>query len=251
MPAAAPPLPAAETAQTIILDALEVAGITGLGVTPGPEDLNKNFRRLNDLLAQWQQLRWMIWHLVNQVVTSTGQQTYTVGRGQQFDFAVAPRRIESAFLRMITNAPPNQVDVHLDILPSREDYDQIRLKQLGTFPSVIFYDSAFPIGVLYPWPIPQAAIYAIGITVKEVLNQFSSLVAPVTIPPEYVPAMKFGLAQIIRVAYRRPADPGLDKLAARATNVVRLANAQIPNLRMPRALRRGTGVYNPYADRVT
>ena len=246
-----PPLPAQETAETIIEDALEVAGITGIGVTPGPEDVNRAFRRLNDMLAQWQQLRWLIWHLVNQVVTSTGQQTYTVGNGQQFNFAVAPRRIESAFLRMITQAPPNQVDVSLDILPSREDYDLIRLKQLGTFSSVVWYDSQFPVGLLYPWPIPQASIYGIGITVKEVLNQFSSVVSPVTIPPEYVPAMKWNLAQRIRIAYRRPADPDLNKMAAQSLNVIRLANAQVPNLRMPRQLRRGTGVYNPYADRVT
>ena len=75
--------------------------------------------------------------------------------------------------------------------------------------------------------------------------------SPVTIPPEYVPAMKWNLAQRIRVAYRRPADPDLNKMAAQSLNVIRLANAQVPNLRMPRQLRRGTGVYNPYADRVT
>lgn len=251
MAAAAQPLPPVATVKGIIDTAFRIAGILGLGVTLGAEDQNLGLILLNDMLAQWQQMRYLIWHLINQVVTSTGQQTYTVGRGQQFDFAVAPRKIESAFLRMITNAPPNQVDVPLGILPSREDYDQIRLKQLGTFSKVVWLDSQVPIAVLYPWPIPQASIYAIGITVKEVLNQFSALNTPVTIPPEYVPAMKWNLARRVRLAYRRPADPELNRMGDGALNVIRLANAQVPNMKMPRVLRRGSGRYDPYSDRVT
>lgn len=243
------PGPQVETATTIINEALLIAGITGLGITAGAEDINNSFRRLNDMLAQWQHKRWLIWHLVNQVVVSTGAQSYTVGSGQQFTLTPRPDRIESAFLRMNASSS-NPVDVPLDIIPSREDYDQVRMKSLGTFTRAIWYDTAWPIGLLYPVPVPQASLYSLGVSFKAVLNAFNDLTTQIMLPPEYAPAMKWNLARRTRVAYRRPKDDELNALANDALNVLRMANAQVPLLRLPRKLNTQSGVYNPYSDSV-
>src|SRR5262249_12788631 len=146
----------------------------------------------NDLLVQWQRQRYLVYHLINFVVTSTGAQTYGVGLNQPFNINPRPDRIESAFLRLFNNAPPGNlfVDLPLDIIPAREDYDRIILKTLGTLPWRIFYDPTWPVGTLYPWPIPQATIYGIGVTFKEVLPRFASLQQQVVFPPEYEPALK-------------------------------------------------------------
>lgn len=241
-------LPPEETAQSIIEDALEVAGIVGLGQSPGAEDLNKNFRRLNDMLAQWQRKRWLIWHLVDSSFTSTGALYYTIGRGAQFDVAIRPDRVESAFVRQLINQPPSQVDYPVRLIEARETYNQIRLKQLNSAIAwYLFYDSDFPVGKLYFWPLPQASLYEMHVSLKAVLSQFTSLVTKVTIPPEYVPAMKWGLARRIRAAYRRPLDPEINALEKDALNTLRMANAQVALLRMPAVLS-GGGVYDPYSD---
>lgn len=241
--------PPVETAQTIVEDALEVAGIIGLGQTPGPEDLNKTFRRLNDMLAQWQRKRWLIWHLVDIPFTSTGAQSYTIGAGQQFNVAQRPDRIESAFIRQVIPSQAQQVDFPVSIIEARETYNQIRLKSLTTLSRYLFYDSAFPIGKLFFVPVPNASIYELHITIKDQLAQFAALVSPASaVPPEYVPAFKWNLARRTRAAYRRPADPEINSLAKDALNTLRLANAQMPLAQMPAALARGGRTYNPYSD---
>jgi hypothetical protein len=46
-----------------------------------------------------------------------------------------------------------------------------------------------------------------------------------------------------------PEDPMISKLARRATNIIRLANAQVPTLSMPNAVRKNSGVsYNYRSD---
>src|ERR1700749_5311714 len=88
-------------------------------------------------------------------------------------FAGSPARMESGFLRQIAPPPSqddtgnpyggNLIDYPMTLLQSREDYNRIALKTLQSFPGYLFYDSAWPIGVLYPWPIPQANIYELHV----------------------------------------------------------------------------------------
>jgi hypothetical protein len=244
------PNPPAVTAQAIIVEALNVAGVIGDGETPSAEDINSNLSRLNDMLAQWQRKRWLIWHLVDVSFVSTGVQFYTVGPGQNFNVTARPDRLETGcFVRLLNTAPPNQVDRPLEVIESRETYSRIALKSMGTFPRYVFYDSAYPIGNLYVWPVPQAALYEIHIALKDVLAQFATSVTPVNLPPEYVPAMKWNLARRMRAAYRMPADAEVNALGQDALNVLRLANTQVALLTMPAPLR-GNGQYDPYSDTI-
>lgn len=231
--------------------ALKDSGVLGVGQSALAEDLNDTFTRCNQMLAQWQRKRWLIWHLIDLSILSTGAQSYSVGPGGDIDMPVRPDRLESAFFRQIINAqPPNQIDYSLEILESREDYNRIALKQLSSFSMYIFYDSDFPLGHIFPWPIPQANIYEVHVNVKALLNSFTSLGQTIVLPPEYDAAILFCLMQRLRVAYRLPQDPGIDGLAKDALNTLRKANAQIPRLQMPSGVVRPSGYYNVYSDQV-
>lgn len=245
-------LPPATTAQTIVTAALKKAGIIGLGEAPGPEDLNDTFADLNDMLAQWQRDRCLVWHEVDVAFTSTGAQSYTIGPGGNFNIPVRPDRIMSAFVRQLNVSATNPVDYPIRVIDAREDYNRLTLKSgIFTIPELVFYDSAFPIGVLYPWPIMQTGIYALHVALKDILTQFATLVTPVYLPAEYVPAMKWTLTQRVRVSYRLPEDAGINKLARIGMSVLRRANAQVPTLMMPAALGRPGAGYNIYSDSVT
>ena len=239
------------TPQDIIRQALKKAGVLGVGQSALAEDTNDAYSDLQDMLGQWQRKRWLIYHLVDYACMGTGEKSYTVGPGGQFNISPRPDLIESAFFRQTTNAAtpnqPNQIDYPLSIIMAREDYNLISLKQLQTFPQYLFYDAAFPVGLAYPWPLVQANQYELHLTVKETLNQFTSLNQTINLPLEYFAALKFNLAVRLRQAYQMPPDAALVALAKDALNVIRNANTQIRRLQIPTDLVR-PGLYNIFSD---
>lgn len=78
-------LPSATTAGDICTAALQECGAIGTGQTASSEDSNKALARLNWMLEQWARKRWMIWHLLDLSITSTGAESYTVGPGGQIN----------------------------------------------------------------------------------------------------------------------------------------------------------------------
>lgn len=223
----------------------------GVGYVPTAEDSNDAFLRLNWMLAQWQRKRWLVWHLVDLAVPSTGATSYTIGPGGNINVAVRPDKLEAAYTRQIIQSQPNQIDYPVDIITSYEQYSRIALKQLTAFTSYIFYDNAYPVGKLYPWPVPQASIYETHVLVKDLLSQFTGLTQQVNIPEEYFPALEWNLAVRLAAAYPEAGPPreDLKALARDSLNVLREANTQIATLAMPTELVR-PGVYNPYSDQV-
>jgi hypothetical protein len=215
--------------------ALKAGAILGVGQSPLAEDLSDAFDILNGMIAQWNRRRWLVYHLIDVVAQATGQQSYTVGPGGDFD---TPRidRLESAFFRQ-TTANPFDVDFILEILESREDYNQIRLKSLNsTLPRWIWMDTGWPLGTVFPWPIPMAGLGEIHLSLKATLGPFTSYTQSINVPPEYVEALWTNLAVRLGPIYQYDVRPDLARLAAASLATVRGANVQIPRLRMPRFL---------------
>lgn len=235
------------TGADIIAQALKMAGVVGVGQPAAAEDTADAGFHLNAMLSQWQRKRWLVWHLVDTAKVSTGAQSYTVGPGQDFDID-RPDRIEAAYVRQVIPSQPNQPDYPLRLIEAREDYARIALKSLSTWPEYLFYDSAFPNGRIYPWPVPQAAVFEIHILTKDVISQITNWGAALAMPPEYVAAIVWNLAARLRPAYQMPPDPSLVALAKDGLATIRGANAQIGKLRMPNSLG-GRGRYNIFSDR--
>lgn len=220
----------------------------GVGQTALAEDTNDAFFKMNEMLAQWSRKRWLCYRLQNTSKVSTGVQRYTVGSGADFDVPRADK-LEYAFVRQLTNNNGNNVDYPLSLIFSKENYNQIALKTLGTFPQYAWYDPAFPLGHFFPWPIPQASLYELFITTKDVLTAFDSLTEEIQLPPEYIAALHYNLTVRLAPAYQIPLRPDVIALARDSLNVLRESNAQISTLNMPQELVR-PGVYNPYSDQV-
>jgi hypothetical protein len=261
--------PSNTTVGDIVNAALRESGAIGVGQTPTGDDLSDAQARLQWMLQQWERKRWLIYHLVSFSIVSTGAQSYSVGPGgalntqpsafnNQFNSAfgsnqarsVRPARIESAFLRQIVQSQPNQIDYPLERLESMEDYNLIRLKQLQSFPSWFFYDPSWPLGTIYPWPVPQPAIYELHISILEQLPiGFATQAIPINLPYEYYAAMYLNLAIRLKSKYGMRLDPGdpLVSLAKDSLNVLRGANTAIARLQMPRDILR-RGLYNVFSD---
>lgn len=239
-----------DTVGDLLTNSLQDAGIVGLDESIEPIMLTRAFRQANWLLAQWARKRWLCYRIQDYSVVATGALTYSVGLKCDININPRPDRLEYAFLRFL-NQPYGStlfVDIPLHIIQSHEDYSRIAVKNIGTLPWQVFYDPAWPVGVLHPWPIPQASLYELHVGFKVVLPRFASVQQTINFPPEYEAALNWCLAHRLRASYQEPADPTVDALAREALSVIRLANSAVGVLRMPSFLRNRHRAYDVYGD---
>lgn len=234
----------------LLTNALTDSGVIGIDESIEQPILNRAFTQANWLLAQWARKRWLVYRIQDYSFVSTGAQTYNVGLKQTVDINPRPDRLEYAFLRFLNSGQPPQfpVDIPIDIIQSHEDYSRIPVKNIGSIAWRIFYDPVWPVGLLFPWPIPQSGLYELHVGFKVVLPRFASLQDKINFPPEYEAALNWCLARRLRVSYQMPADPTIDALARDALNTIRLANSAVGVLRMPRALRSRNRAYDWRGD---
>lgn len=235
------------TANDIIQLVLKSSGVIGEGQTASATDSNDALNHLNMMIAQWNNKRWLIYNLIELQCTATGNMTYTIGPGQQFDTGInqRPDQIEYGFARLLPLQVVN-VDWQLQIIPSRENYSEIVTKNLGTVPSSIYYDSDWPSGLLYVWPVPPVNQYQIHINIKNSLQSFPNLTTQFNMPPEYLAAIFWNLVCWLKPNYQLPVDPVAVAYARESLRVLRGSNSQVPNLRMPSQLFSYPGRYQNF-----
>lgn len=234
------------TVSDLILSALKIANVIGEGQPASAETINDSFFSLNRMLAQWSKQRWLVYVLNTYSITSTNKIFYTVGPGGDFDIPIRPNRIESAYFRQSIGEDPYSVDYPLTIIEAREDYNNIRTKMLNSFPEYAFYESDWPLGNLYLWPIPTVQ-YSVFISVMQPLGGYANLAVSSNLPPEYEDAIVSNLACRLCILFSLPIPRDLSQWAKVTLSVLRRANAQVPTVRQPKELLR-RGIYNPYAD---
>lgn len=244
---------AVTSAADIVRLALKDSGVLGIGQAASAEDTNDTFDTLNMMIAGWSIKRWLVFHLLDKSIVSTGAISYTVGPGGDIDTGSSqrPDRLEDGnfYRQLITSSSPNEIDYPLRLLQSREDYSRIALKQLSTVPQYIFYDPAMPLGVIYPWPVPSATRYEVHISIKDQLQQFVNLADTIVLPNQYYAALRYNLGATLRPLYQMPPDPTLSVLAKTSLNIIKNSNAAIPRLRLPIRFG-GSGLYNVWSDRI-
>lgn len=224
------------------------SGIVGIGQTPQQLDLQNALTRLNYMIAQWNRKRWLLYNLTDVSTVTTGAESYSIGVSGDFNTPRPDRLEDGCFLRQLAQSGIQQIDYPLQVLSSHEDYNRIRLKTMGTWPSIIFYDSNWPSGTIYAWPVPSANLYELHVLVKNQIIQFVALDQQINLPPEYEAALYYNLQVRLRVAYRMPPDPAMIALAKESLNVIRGANVQVPSMKMPPAVIGAQRSYNVYSD---
>lgn len=225
---------------------LKMAGVLGVGQNASADDIGDSFAMLQMMLSQWQQQRWLVYHLVDVPLVSTGAATYSVGPGGDFN-VTRPAMIEAAFFRQLFNAGNQPVDYPFTLIPSREDYNKIALKSLGTYPAYLWYDASYPFGTLHLYPIPAAGQFEIHLTVKDTLQGLTDLRQVIQLPPEYKAAIFWNLASQLREMYQLPPSMKVEGMARATLSTIRAANAQIPILNAPDLPGGDSGWFNPFS----
>lgn len=239
------------TGTDICSAALLRAGVTGVGNPPSADQISRAMGLLQDMLDLWAGERWLNYAEIDHTLTVTGAQSYTIGPAGDINIASRPDRIEWGYVRLLNSGASMPVDIPLTQIMSMEDYSRVTLKLLQTQPGWFFYDSSFPMGRIYPLPIPSLpSVYELHFGTRTALPTILVPATNIILPPKYTYAMKWNLASECRAEWRLPAAKDIDKKAQNGLNVIRSATVQVPSLPVPGGLAGSQGVYNPYSDSV-
>ena len=143
--------------------------------------------------------------------------------------AVRPLRINSGFVRVV-NSITGVLDYPIAIV-NVERWELIGIKTLpGPWPRALYYNPQLPIGVLNYWPNPSAGEMHLFCDTQ--LVQFQSLQDTVILPPGYLMALRWMLAEILMPQFGKASATQIQmiaKMAARSAGAIRRMNSQPPN----------------------
>lgn len=217
------------TVSRILELALKDAGVTGEGDSASAETWQDTFDTLKMMVEQWQTNGLMIYAQTSFNFDSTGAVSYSIGPTGVV-VRTRPSQVDGAFWRL------NSVDFPLKVIQSFEEYQNLTLKTLGGNPALVCYVPDYPNGTLYVWPQPTSGTFYL--TTSSPLPTYVDTTDDLSVPGEYEMALRFSLAEILPAVFHLPLRPDLAALARSARKVLKRNNVHIPELGMPKALRR-------------
>lgn len=223
----------------IIKLSMRDAQLVGVGETPQAEDTNDAFRKLNWMLGEWAQQRWVVYHLVEKTILSNGTPNYTVGPAGDIVMSPRPAAIQSAVLEQ-TPVSGYPAVYPMEVLQAYEDYLRITVKTLPGPSMVVFLDTDWPTATIKVWPVAQAGLYNLRFLFLAPLSQFTSLNETINLPPMYESALNWNLAlRLSPMTGEGTVNPVIAAEAKSSLRLIRNVNAQIRRLKMPRGIVRG------------
>ena len=206
------------TARDIIKSALRKIHVLGTGSTLSNEDAADGLESLNDMLSIWSIEGNLIYtDTAEQFSLVSGTGSYTIAAAG--DFATTrPTEITSAYVSQ------GNTDYILEWY-SQEQYNAISDKTTQGTPSIYYYDGNFPTGTIYLSNVPNG-IDSITISSSKVLTQFDDLDGVFAMPPEYLAALKFNLAEWLAPEYEREPSMQVKSIANTTKEAVRAQNTK-------------------------
>lgn len=214
------------TALSMIARSMRLAGVIGKGESPDADEAADGLSALNTMLDSWQIDRLFVYQVVQSSHTWTaGAASKTIGTSGDFN-VTRPKRIESAFI-----VDSSSLWYPLFIIDDREQYDSIVLKTTQSIlPQYLFMDTAYPLGVIYLYPVPSAQV-TLKLNTWQTLQSFSSLSTDLALPPGYQRAIEYSLAEEFGPEFGANILPNVTKIAMES-------RAAIKSLNMPTLISR-------------
>lgn len=186
------------TAIELIQQALAKARVLGTGDILSDEDAKLSLDTLNLMLDSWSLDRLFVFVETSQVVNTTGQQSYTIGPGGDFDVP-RPNALITAYAQV------NEASYPITILDNPQQYDNIQIKGVGmSWPQAVWYEHSYPLGRLHFWPVSTGQVH---LRFTAPLQEFDSLTEEVALPMGYKKAIVDSLAVELAQAFNTEISP--------------------------------------------
>lgn len=176
------------TATQVLHRAARALGYLGRTDVMSAADANDALIAYNAMLDSWSNEGLLSYVILTRSFTLIpNQATYTIGTGG-YIASTRPANIDSAFVR-----DSNHLDFKLDIV-TKEQYDDIALKtNTSQIPNTLYYDSGYPLGTIYIFPVPTVA-YSVFFDTPTYQVTASALTDTITMPVGYERAFVLNLA---------------------------------------------------------
>lgn len=224
------------TANTICIGALELLGVVDPEDSPSPAMLRGAFRRLNMMIGSWslQPLTIpVIGREVYPIVSGKGStdNPYTVGPGGDLN-TTRPAELEGVgqILAPVGNAPA--VEMPRGQLTD-DMYQFLAIKDLAnSLFTNAYYNSTFPLGTLYLWPVPNTNVNALALYRLQQLAPFTSQTASYDFPEGADEAVEYNLARRLLDVYKVDAQKAMNimDIAKSSLGVYKRSNMKIEDV---------------------
>lgn len=206
------------TALELIESSAIKLGAKATGEALTADEANDSLSILNSMLEAMGIDEMMVYQIKQDTYTWTaGQASRTIGPSGNLN-GVRPVKIDSAFFR------ENGIDYPVNILQLREEYDSIPYKtDVTNYPTDLFYDPAYPLGVIYAYPVPTSNI-AIYINYWQPLQSFASLTTDLAMPPGYRWMIENNLAVALESVFSVPVPASVVKAAVDSMAAIKRVN---------------------------
>lgn len=206
------------TASSIIRRSMRLIGALAEGETPSASEQADGLEALNAMLDSWRNESLAVYSLRDEVLTLTGAASYTIGTGGNLN-TTRPVKIASAYQRVGTT------DYPLRIASALAWADLTAKAATSDVADLLYYDPAYPLGVLYLYPIPSAGVLHLVTWVPLVSYAAADTVA---LPPGYQDALTFSLAVRLAPEYSRPVTPEVAAMARSSKESIQRVNFRVP-----------------------
>lgn len=178
------------TAADLIKTAAQKLGAVESGASLTAEEANDGLNVLNSMLDAWAIERRYVYQVQQESLTWPASTTSrTIGSGGNFS-TTRPERIEAGtYFRDSGNN-----DYAVIVTEDRTVYDHISYKSVtSTYPQILFYDKAYPLGSLYVYPVPDVEL-TLKLNSWKILQSFTALTTDLALPMGYRHAIEHNLA---------------------------------------------------------
>lgn len=224
-----------ETAQTLIKAALRAINAIASGETPTAAEMADGLEALKIMLRSWSSENIMVYSISQDTLTMTGASSYTIGSGGDAS-TTWPVEIKGAV-----------VDTIYDLrIIGEARYRSLKRGELGSTAQYLYYNPAYPLGVLYPYPVGGSSMV---IDSLKALTDPATLTTSVSFPTSYDAAIKWNLALELAPEFGREPSPFIAQRAYLAKRTIESKNAanQINSVDLSH-LGRGDRLYDINAD---
>lgn len=236
------------TANDLINSSLRLIGVLASGETPTGAESQDAFLILNQMIDSWNSERLMIFTLtISEFSLVSGQQTYTLGSGGDFNMA-RPARIERMSIVNLNN-PAQPLELPIEMLTD-QGWQAIPVKLItSSLPQKCYDDGAFPLRNLNFWCVPNVPV-KVRIYGWTALTQFPDFQTSLTFPPAYLKALRYNLAVDLAPEFGREVPASVAAQAVISKAAIESLNSPLLDMRCESAVvgRGDKRIYNWLTD---
>jgi len=232
------------TGLQVLTDALKLLGVVAGHEVPTAAEQQDAFARLNELIDSWGlHAQTLLVSRRDVVPLVVGQQTYTVGPGEDID---VPVPIDLDAVSYVVSGTV-ETEVFLTMVSDQAYLGQAQKDLTGSPPLEVAYARTHAAGELWVWPVPVAATDLV-LYWQQPLAAFPDLVTPVSLAAGYARALRTNLAVELAPEYGKQLDPTIDRMARESLADVKRANFPLVEVGIDPMLTGGPGGYDILSD---